>query len=162
MKRPLAAFALGLGLLAAAPAAPAAAGVMPPNQMAHASTATLTASGASGDSAVVMSIRNESNANLRLVSITGFLAQSSMLFSDPSLFGTTKMHPLTMITIAPKHTLQLGYRGNGAMFAGLNGHLRRGEVTELVVRLQQASGRYETLYVKATVIAAPAHLHFLM
>jgi len=125
------------------------------------SGASLTATAAGGSSAIVLTLKNNSDKN---VLITGFSAAQtahSMIFYDSNMCqGNTTMTALPNILMAPGQSQNLGYKYQGAMLSGLTTALVVGESVDLTLQWNVEGASAQSTTFTAKVVKAPAGLHF--
>lgn len=123
---------------------------------------TVTAAKIHGNSAVVMSIANNSGDPISLISVTSSNAKSSMIDYDVNMCqGNHTMTQVANILITGGRTQALGYKYQGAMLRQLKMPLVKGTTVTLVITWSDfAKVHSET--VEAKVVKAPSHLFFGM
>lgn len=123
---------------------------------------TVTAAKASGESAVVMSIDNETAGPISLLSITSPDSRMNMIYFDTNMCqGNHAMIWLTNILIMGGHVQKLGYRYQGAMISRLRTPLIKGTTVPLTVTWSDFQ-HARTVTVEAKVVAPPKKLRFRM
>lgn len=141
----------------------AQASLLPPAPRVIFSHATMTAGASGGDSALVLSVQNASPHAITLLSITDAQAASFMFFRATSIITSTQaMHYVADIVVPAHHGVTLSYQRQGAMIAGLHQRIRVGERVPLAIKWSDAADHDHTSFVYFRVVAAPAHLHFIM
>jgi copper(I)-binding protein len=146
-----------------------AAMVLPVTTVAAASTGgvvfrdvTVTAAKAGGDSAVIMTITNDTKGPISLTTVTSAVSRMSMIYYDDNMCqGNHAMSWLANIFIEPRHTQVLALKYQGAMLGNLRGALVKGSTVPIEVKWSNFSSAH-VLTVNAKVIAPPKGLHFLM
>jgi copper(I)-binding protein len=123
---------------------------------------TVTAAKIQGDSAVVMSIANNSGAPISLISVTSSVAKSSMIDYDVNMCqGDHEMTLIANILITGGRTQDLGYRYQGAMLRRLKTAIVTGGMIPLVVTWSDFN-KVHSKTVEALVVKPPRHLFFGM
>ena len=123
---------------------------------------TVTAAPANGDSAVVMSITNNSKGPISLTSVSSPVSGMSMMYYDQNMRnGDHVMSWLTNILIQPGHVQKLALRFQGAMLSDLRSPLVKGSTVRLELKWTNFQTA-RTLTVYAKVVSAPKGLHFHM
>jgi copper(I)-binding protein len=123
---------------------------------------TVTAANIRGDSAVVMSIANNSNDPISLISVTSSVAKSSMIDFDVNMCqGNHEMTLIANILITGRRTQRLGYRYQGAMLRQLKTSILKGGTVPLVVTWSDFNTVHSQT-VEAKVVKPPKHLFFGM
>lgn len=126
------------------------------------SQVTVTAARLGGDSAVSMSLANDSGRAISLLSVTSSVARSSMIDYDVNMCqGDHEMSILPNIFIEPGQTQRLGYKLQGAMLSGLRHALVPGSQISLTVEWSNI-GHVVTRRLIATVVRAPKGIRFVM
>jgi len=122
---------------------------------------TVTAAPLKGDSAVTMSITNDSSGPISLTSVSSPASASSMIFYDANMCqGNHAMSALANLLIEPGHTQKLAFKYQGAMLSGLHVALKKGATVPVVLKWSNfASAHSVTLH--ALVVKAPKGLKFL-
>jgi copper(I)-binding protein len=121
---------------------------------------TVTAAASGKNSAVVMSIVNNSRKPISLLSVTARASGMSMIYYDDNMCeGDNMMTWLSNILIIPGHTQKLGYRYQGAMLGNLRQALVKGAMVPLTIRWSDFQ-KVKTATVEAKVVVAPAGLRF--
>jgi copper(I)-binding protein len=122
---------------------------------------TLTASASRGSSALAVTIVNNTNHSVLLMSIDSPSAQSSMLFYDVNMCqGGQAMTRLNNIVIPAHATQTLGYRYQGSMFSGVTRPLHVGDT--VTVNFHVVSTSLRSIAVSARVVPPPKGLRFRM
>jgi copper(I)-binding protein len=156
MKRTFMVLVLGLVLIL-----PAGAGATPVSTLLL-SNATVTATSANGESAVSLTVKNNGNSPISLVSVASTSAAMGMLFFDTNMRrGSYVMRLLSNISISAHATVHLGFQNEGAMLSLLRQPLKVGQTIRLQVKWTNYA-RARTSIVVAHVIKAPKGLHFDM
>ena len=123
---------------------------------------TVTAATARGDSAVVMSLTNDTSGPISLISVTSPRSQSSMIDYDTNMCqGNHAMMMLANILISGGLTQKLGYSYQGAMLRELKVPLVKGQSIPLVIRWSNFQ-KSRVMTVEAKVVAPPRYLNFGM
>ena len=123
---------------------------------------TVTASKLHGSSAVVMTIVNQSNGPISLISVTSSDARSSMIDYDVNMCqGKHGMTMVANILITGGRTQQLGYKYQGAMLQHVKVPIVDGQTIPLTVTWSDFSKAHSTT-VEARVVKPPKHLYFGM
>jgi copper(I)-binding protein len=123
---------------------------------------TITAANQSGNSAVVMSITDNSSSPVSLMGVTSSVSRMSMIYYDDNMCqGNNKMTWLANIFISSGHVQKLGYRYQGAMLGNLRTTLRVGEIVPIKIAWSNFA-KYQNVTVMAKVVAPPKGLHFLL
>ncbi len=123
---------------------------------------TVTAAKIHGNSAVVMSIANNSGSPISLISVTSMVAQTSMIDYDVNMCqGYHEMTLIANILITGRRTQLLGYKYQGAMLRELKKSIVQGGTIPLVVTWSNFS-RVHTETVEARIVKPPKHLFFGM
>lgn len=126
------------------------------------SRATVTAAKAKGDSAIVLSITNNSSGVISLLSVTSPDSKASMIDYDTNMCqGNHAMMEVANILITAGHKQELGYKYQGAMLRELRTPLVKGQTVPLVITWSDFQ-KVETATVEAKVVAPPRHLDFGM
>lgn len=124
------------------------------------SHATVTAAPANGESAVVLSITNNSKGPISLTSVSSPVSGMSMMYFDQNMrHGDHAMAWLTNILVQPGHVQKLALRYQGAMLSELHSALVKGSTVRLVVKWSDFQSA-RSLTIEARVVAAPKGLHF--
>jgi copper(I)-binding protein len=124
--------------------------------------ATVTSAAQGHDSAVVLKILNATNEPISLLSVKSSSAGADMIFFDANMCrGNHAMTALASIYVARGLTQKLGYQRQGAMLSELRQSLTKGERIALVVTWSDFSSVHHAT-IEASVVAAPAHIRFLM
>ncbi|MGC2174741.1 MAG: copper chaperone PCu(A)C [Acidimicrobiales bacterium] len=162
MRKSLAALSvIAWGLLTIAVGAPAV-GASSTKGRVVISHVTVTAANAHGNSAVSMTITNDSKDTISLFSVTSPETKTSMIDYDTNMCqGNHAMMELANILIVGGHTQQLGYKYQGAMLRRLKEKIVKGETIPVVVTWSNFS-KAESVTVEAKVIAPPKYLNFGM
>jgi copper(I)-binding protein len=123
---------------------------------------TVTASKARGNSAVSMTIENNSKDVISLYSITSSVTQSSMIDYDTNMCqGNHAMMKLPNILIYGGHSQHLGYKYQGAMLRQVRDKIIEGETIPIVISWTNF-GSAHSVTVEAKVVAPPRYLNFGM
>lgn len=126
------------------------------------SRVTVTAAKVHGDSAVVMSIANNSGQPISLISVTSSVAETSMIDYDVNMCqGNHEMTLIANILITGRRTQELGYRYQGAMLRQLKTSIVKGGTIPLVVTWSDFN-KVHSETVDARVVKPPKHLFFGM
>ncbi len=150
------------GVLMLAPWAPLAAAATTAKGGIVISHVTVTAANADGDSAVSMTIVNESRGAISLFSITSPETKTSMIDYDTNMCqGNHAMMELANILIIGGHTQQLGYKYQGAMLRQLKEKLTKGETIPVVVSWSNFN-KAQSVTIEAKVVKPPRNLNFGM
>jgi len=140
-----------------------------PASLASASTplvqfshATVTASKVKGESAVVLTIKNDSGAPVSILSVTSPSANMGMIYYDANMCqGANLMHWLGNIYVPSHSTTKLGYQFQGAMLSNFKSPLNVGQSVKLKIQWN-SFGSLQTSIISASVVAPPKGLHFDM
>ncbi len=123
---------------------------------------TLTATKSGGDTAISLKVQNRGASAVSVTAVSSRIAEGAMLFTDVNLLqGIHQMVGLPNISVRAGGVQTFGFRGIGAMLAGVTQSLRRGEIVPLAVHWNNAAGSH-VAQVWARVILAPAHINFGM
>ena len=123
---------------------------------------TVTASKAHGNSAVSMTIENNSKEVISLYSITSSVTRSSMIDYDTNMCqGNHAMMALANIVIYSGHSQHLGYQYQGAMLRHVKDKIVKGETIPIVISWTNF-GSPHSATVEAKVVAPPRYLNFGM
>ena len=123
---------------------------------------TVTAAKIHGNSAVVMSIANNSGNPISLISVTSSNAKKSMIDYDVNMCqGNHAMTQVANILITGGQTQALGYKYQGAMLRQLKMPLVKGSTIALVITWSDFT-KVHSETVEAKVVKAPNHLFFGM
>lgn len=126
-------------------------------------SATLTASTAGGDSALSVSLVNNTSETILISGFSSMVASSSMLFYDANMCqGNTAAKALSSISMAPGQTQNLGYKFQGAMLGSLKSALEVGQKVAVTLMWSDSSKTTHSLHVEATVVSPPRGLNFRM
>jgi copper(I)-binding protein len=126
------------------------------------SGATVTATSASGESAIVLNVKNLGGSPISIVSVSSSAAVTGMLYYDVNMRqGSHVMRSLMNISVPPHATIHLGYQEQGAMLSLLQKPLVVGKTIQLTVKWTNYSSS-RTSIVLAKVVKPPKGLHFLM
>ena len=124
--------------------------------------ATLTSAAKGHDTAVVLKIVNATHGPISLLSVKSSSAGADMIFFDTNMCrGSHAMTALASIYVPRGLTQKLGYQRQGAMLSQLRQSLTRGQKIPLVVTWSDFSTVHHVT-IEASVVAAPAHIKFLM
>jgi copper(I)-binding protein len=124
--------------------------------------ATVTAAPANGESAVVLSIANDSKGPISLTSVSSPVSGMAMMYYDQNMRqGDHAMRWLENILIQPGHVQRLALRFQGAMLSDLHTALLKGSTVPLVVKWSNFQSA-RSLTIDAKVVAAPKGLRFHM
>jgi copper(I)-binding protein len=147
---------VGVAALVASPGSAAAAGSL------RILDVTVTAAAKGHDSAVVLKIVNSTTQPVSLLSVSSSSAGGDMIFFDANMCrGNNTMTALSNIYIPSDSIQELGYKSRGAMLSELNQKLTPGQNISLIVTWSNFNKVHHTR-LKASVIAAPRHIRFLM
>ena len=125
------------------------------------SGASLTAASVGGSSAIVLTMKNNSDKNVLITGFSTAQAAHSMIFYDSNMCqGNTTMAALPNILVAPGQSQSLGYKYQGAMLSGLTRALVVGESVNLTLLWNEVGGSAQSATFTAKVVKAPAGLHF--
>lgn len=123
---------------------------------------TVTATKLRGNSAVSMTITNDSRGPITLMSVTSPDTQASMIDYDVNMCqGKHTMLMLMNIFITSGRTQKLGYKYQGAMLRLLKKPIVKGEIIPLVITWSNFQ-KAHSVTVKAKVVAPPRSLYFGM
>ncbi len=123
---------------------------------------TVTAANAEGDSAVSMTITNDSKGPISLFSIASPATKTSMIDYDTNMCqGNHAMMELANILIIGGHTQQLGYQYQGAMLRRLKKKIVKGETIPIVITWSNFS-MAQSVTIEAKVVKPPRYLNFGM
>lgn len=123
---------------------------------------TATAARSGGDSAISLSLTNNSGQALSLLSVTSSVAVSSMIDYDTNMCqGNHAMAVLPNILVIAGQTQLLGTKNQGAMLAGVRRALKIGDTIPIVLKWTNFHS-VVTKTIMATVVAAPKGLKFVM
>jgi copper(I)-binding protein len=123
---------------------------------------TVTAAKSHGNSAVAMTISNNSEEPISLVSVTSSVAKTSMIDYDVNMCqGNHAMTLIANILITGGRTQELGYKYQGAMLRQLKTSIVKGETVPLVITWSNFN-KAHTETVEAKVVKPPKHLFFGM
>jgi copper(I)-binding protein len=123
---------------------------------------TVTAAKVHGNSAVVMTIANNSGGPISLVSVSSSDANTSMIDYDVNMCqGNHTMTLIGNILITGGRTQKLGYKYQGAMLRQLKTSIVRGATIPLIITWSNFS-KVHTETVQAKVVKPPKHLFFGM
>lgn len=126
------------------------------------SKVTVTAAAAGHESAVAMSIDNQTGGPISLVTVASPVSGMNMLYYDANMCqGNTAMTWLPNILISTKQVQLLGYKNQGVMLSRLHERLVVGTTVPLRITYSDFSNSH-TVTVDARVVAPPKGLHFLM
>jgi copper(I)-binding protein len=124
--------------------------------------ATVTAASANGESAVELTITNNSKGPISLTSVSSPVSRMSMIYYDQNMCqGNHAMAWLANIFIQPGHVQKLALKYQGAMLSELHSALVKGSTVPLVLKWSNFQNA-TSLTIKAKVVAAPKGLHFHM
>jgi copper(I)-binding protein len=124
--------------------------------------ATVTAARADGESAVVLTITNNSKGPISLTSVSSPVSGMSMIYYDQNMCqGNHAMAWLANIFIEPGHVQKLALKYQGAMLSRLHSALVKGATVPLVLKWSNFQNASSTT-IEAKVVAAPKGLHFHM
>ncbi len=122
---------------------------------------TVTAAPLKGNSAVIMSITNDSSGPISLTSVSSPTSATSMIFYDANMCqGNHAMSALSNLLIEPGHTQKLAFKYQGAMLSGLRSALKKGATVPIVLKWSNFSAAH-TVTLQAKVIKAPKGLKFI-
>ncbi len=128
----------------------------------HITNVTVTAARVRGESAVTMSIGNDTGGPISLMNVTSPVSSMNMLYYDTNMCqGNTAMTWLPNILISSHQVQLLGYRNQGVMLSRLQESLKVGQRVPLRIKYSDFSSA-RTITVDALVVAPPKGLHFLM
>jgi len=123
---------------------------------------TVTAAKIHGNSAIVMTIANNSGEPISLISVTSSVAKTSMIDYDVNMCqGNHEMTLIANILITSRRTQELGYKYQGAMLRELKSSIAKGGTIPLVVTWSDFN-KVHTETVEAKVVKPPKHLFFGM
>ncbi len=123
---------------------------------------TVTAARIHGDSAISMSISNDSRGPISLISISSPETSTSMIDYDTNMCqGNHAMMLLSNILITSGHKQELGYKYQGAMLRGVREQLVKGETIPVVITWSNFQTA-RSMTIEAKVVAPPRHLNFGM
>jgi copper(I)-binding protein len=123
---------------------------------------TVTAAEIHGDSAVGMTISNNSEEPISLISVTSSVAKTSMIDYDVNMCqGNHTMTLIANILITGGRTQELGYKYQGAMLRQLKSSIVKGGTVPLVITWSDFN-KVHTEKVDAMVVKPPKHLFFGM
>jgi copper(I)-binding protein len=121
---------------------------------------TVTAASTQGESAVAMTIHNNTSGPISLMNVASPLSSMNMLYYDTNMCqGNTAMTWLANIFISQNQIQLLGYQNQGVMLARLHQNLKVGTVVPLQVKYSNFSTSH-VVTVQARVVAPPKGLHF--
>jgi copper(I)-binding protein len=123
---------------------------------------TVTAAKSHGNSAVEMSISNNSGEPISLFSVTSSAAKTSMIDYDVNMCqGNHAMTLIANILITGGRTQELGYKYQGAMLRQLKTSIVKGGTIPLVITWSDFN-KVHTETIEAKVVKPPKHLFFGM
>jgi copper(I)-binding protein len=126
------------------------------------SRVTVTAAKIHGDSAVAMTIANNSAEPISLISVTSPVAKTSMIDYDVNMCqGNHAMTLIANILITSRRTQELGYKFQGAMLRELKTAIVKGGTIPLVVTWSDFN-KVHTETVAAKIVKPPKNLFFGM
>ncbi len=124
--------------------------------------ATVTAARANGNSAVELTITNDSKGPISLTSVSSPVSAMSMIYYDENMCqGNHTMAWLANIFIEPGHVQKLALKFQGAMLGELRSPLVKGSTVPLVLKWSNFQVA-KSVTIEAKVIAAPKGLRFRM
>jgi len=123
--------------------------------------ATLTAAPTGGNSAIALTIKNSMKKNIVITGFTSADAGAAMIFYDSNMCqGNTTMTALPNILLAPGQSQNLGYKYQGAMLSQLKRALLVHQNLQIELLWHEVGGANQSQEISATVVKAPAGLHF--
>jgi copper(I)-binding protein len=121
---------------------------------------TVTAASTQGESAVAMTIHNDTSGPISLMSVASPLSSMNMLYYDTNMCqGNTAMTWLANIFISQNQIQLLGYQNQGVMLSRLHQNLKVGTLVSLQVKYSDFS-TWHDVTVQARVVPPPKGLHF--
>ena len=142
--------------------APVSASVLPTPPRVQFLHPTVTAPDKHGDVALSVTVRNQSSQSVTLLNIADTPSQGFMFFTAPSIVsGHGAMSYIATVPVRAHRSVVLGFSHLGAMLTSVPAaHL--GTMVPLTIRWTTPRGVDFTTVVSFRVVAAPAHLRFVM
>ena len=125
------------------------------------STPAVTATSGHHNSAVLLTIVNNTSEAITVTSLSSPLSTRGMLHVDPNMCDPASvMTQIPSLRLPARRGVHLGLRGAGAMLLSLRAPVVVGERVPLTVTWWDARGVVHVTSITAPVIPAPAHLQY--